>query len=129
MKLLNEKFRKNGLQYWLIQRNVVVSMYGICGTYTDNILHYEVCKIRIRNDKYGYREALPSNEQFGKERSQAILKYEDALKYFDEFTSAIKLSIEVKSNDKSGILNSSVDSDTHQRTNEGTVTRILTQED
>ena len=85
----------------MIQRNDVVVLYGVSGTYTDEILHYEVCRIQIRNDKYGHREVLPSNEQFGKDGSQAILDQDDALKYFCELTASIKSSEKALNNVKS----------------------------
>ena len=53
MKILKTQFRMNGLPYTLLKRNEVVALYGIGGTYTDEILHWEVYKIYIRNDKYG----------------------------------------------------------------------------
>jgi hypothetical protein len=42
MKLLKESFKLNGLQYTQLKRNDVVALYGISGTYTDEILHWEV---------------------------------------------------------------------------------------
>jgi hypothetical protein len=66
-------------------------MYGIGGTYTDEILHYEVCKIYIRNDRYGIRESLPSNERFGRDPSRSFNDVESASEYFDELTSRLKL--------------------------------------
>jgi hypothetical protein len=32
------------------------------------------------------REAIPSNEEFGRDKSRAIVNYQDALRYFDELT-------------------------------------------
>jgi len=104
MKALSEKFRKNGLQYQLIQRNEVAAIYGVSGTYTNKILHYEVCKIHIRDDKYGKRESLPSNGQFGRDGSSDILNLQDAKSYFEELVALIISKKEAKNNDKSGIL-------------------------
>ena len=52
MKIL-KTFRINELPYTLLKRNEVVALYGIGGTFTDEILHYEVDIIYIRKDKYG----------------------------------------------------------------------------
>jgi hypothetical protein len=87
MKELKTSFRQNGLLYTQLKRNEVVALYGVGGTYSDNISHYEVCKIYIRNDKYGIRKALPTNEQFGKDLSSHFNNYNAALSYFDELTS------------------------------------------
>ena len=111
MNKLSDRFRKNGLPYRLIQRNDFVALYGIGGTFTNHILHYEVCRIHIRDDQYGRREALPSNEQFGRDESRAILNYEEALAYFQELTSRIRIDVEASNDVKSGKVNSEVDSD------------------
>jgi hypothetical protein len=63
----------NSLPYTLLKRNEVVALYGIGGTYTDKILHWEVDKIYIRKDKYGEREAIATNEQFGRDRSRCFM--------------------------------------------------------
>ena len=81
----------NGLPYTLLKRNEVVALYGIGGTYTDEILHWEVCKIYIRKDKYGVREVGPTNEQFGRDRSKCFTDERSALEYFEELTSTLKL--------------------------------------
>lgn len=92
MNKLKETFTKNGLPYKLIKRNDKVAMYGVGGTYTDKILHYEVCKIQFRKagsiqgHSFHASESLPSNEQFGREGSRAILNYQEALTYFDILT-------------------------------------------
>lgn len=56
MKTLKTQFRMNGLPYTLIKRNDKVALYGIGGTYSDEIRHWKVCKIYIRNDQFGIRE-------------------------------------------------------------------------
>ena len=91
MNELKASFRLNGLQYTLLKRNEVVALYGIAGTYTDKILHYEVSKIYIRKDKYGVRESIPTNELFGRDLSRCFNDEESALKYFDELTTRLKL--------------------------------------
>lgn len=110
-KGLSHKFRKNGLPYLLIQRNELAALYGVGGTFTDQILHYEVCRIHIRNDQYGVREALSSNEQFGRDGSLAIISLDEAIRYFEELTLSLESSIEASNNDKSGIEETEVDSE------------------
>ena len=66
MKILKTQFRKNELPYTLLKRNEVVALYGIGGTYNDEILHYEVDIIYIRMDNYGEREHIADNENFGR---------------------------------------------------------------
>ena len=92
MKVLKEKFRKNELSYTLLKRNEVVAMYGIGGTYTEEVILFEVCKIYIRIDKYGIREAIPSNEKFGRDLSRSFLDKVSALQYFDELTTKLELA-------------------------------------
>ena len=86
MKTLKTKFRMNGLPYTLLERNEVVALYGIGGTFTDEILHWEVSKIYIRKDKYGIRESLPTNEKFGRDLSRCFMDKEKAYRYFDTLT-------------------------------------------
>ena len=92
MKTLRQSFVKNELPYTLIIRNDKVAMYGIGGTYTDKILHYEVCRICFNHGgAFGDAiiepsETIPSNEKFGTEGSLAIIDYNEALEYFDELT-------------------------------------------
>jgi hypothetical protein len=89
MKTLKTRFRMNGLPYTLLKRNEVVALYGIGGTYTDKILHWEVDKIYIRKDKYGEREAIATNEQFGRDRSRCFMDEKLALEYYDELTAKL----------------------------------------
>jgi len=102
MKRLKEHFKKNGLAYSLIQRNDVAALYGVSGNYTNNILHYEVCRIHIRSDKYGIREVLPTNEQFGREGSQAILDKDQAIQCFNKLTASLKSIEEPRINTRRG---------------------------
>lgn len=90
MKTLKEQFRMNGLSYTLIKRNDKVALYGIGGTYTNDILHWEVSKIYIRKDKFGIRESLPTNEKFGQDLSRCYMNKEKALRYFDKLTDLLK---------------------------------------
>jgi hypothetical protein len=91
MKTLKEKFRMNGLLYTLIKRNDVAVLYAIGGTYSDLTTHWEVCKIYTRQDKYGKREALPTNELFGRDLSRCFINEKSALIYFDELTEKLNL--------------------------------------
>jgi hypothetical protein len=89
MKTLKTQFRLNGLPYTLLKRNEVVALYGIGGTHTDKILHWEVDIIYIRKDKYGVREAIPSNGQFGRDRSRCYVNERLALEWYDKLTSEL----------------------------------------
>jgi hypothetical protein len=91
MKTLKTSFRLNGLPYILLKRNEVVALYGIGGTFTDKILHWEVCKIYIRKDQYGEREAIPTNEMFGRDPSRSFNDIKSAPEYFDELSTWLKL--------------------------------------
>ena len=91
MNTLKTKFRLNGLPYTLLKRNEVVALYGIGGTYTNEILHYEVDIIYIRKDKFGEREAIPGNENFGKDRSRCFQSWDLANTYFEELTSKLRM--------------------------------------
>ena len=89
MNTLKTQFRMNGLPYTLLKRNDVVALYGIGGTYTDEILHREVSKIYIRKDKYGIRESLPTNEKFGRDLNRCYMDKEKAFRYFDTLTNVL----------------------------------------
>ena len=84
MKTLKTEFSLNGLPYTLLKRNEVVALYGIGGTHTDEILHWEVDKIYIRKDKYCVREAIPSNGQYGRDRRRCFANEELALQWYDK---------------------------------------------
>jgi len=86
MKTLKKHFRLNGLPYTLLKRNDKVALYGIGGEFTDDIIHYEVDIIYIRNDQYGEREHIATNDTFGRDRSRCFNNEIDALKYFDKLT-------------------------------------------
>jgi hypothetical protein len=86
MNKLKEQFRLNGLPYTLLKRNEVVAMYGIGGTYTDEISNYEVDVIYIRKDRFGERERIAKNDDFGRDRSRCYIKKDLADKYFDKLT-------------------------------------------
>lgn len=89
MKTLKAKFRLNGLPYTLLKRNKVVALYGIGGTYTDEILHYEVDVIYIRKDRYGEREHIAKNDDFGRDRSRCFIRKDLANIYFDKLTTEL----------------------------------------
>lgn len=109
MEKLNEKFKKNGLLYRLIRRNKHVALYAVSGSYTDKTIYYEVCKIHLRKDKWGIREALPSNEQFGRDGSIAVIKIEDADCYYETLSSVLKSMENAQNCVKSDIVNARVD--------------------
>jgi hypothetical protein len=89
IKTLEVPHSKNGLPYTLLKRNEVVALCGIGGTFTDKILVWEVDKIYHRKDKHGYREALPTNELWGRDRSTSFMNEREALQYFDELTTIL----------------------------------------
>ena len=91
MKTLKTQFRQNGLPYTFLKRNEVVALYGIGGTYTDDILHYEVDIIYIRQDKYGEREAIANNENFGRDHSKCFTSKELANEYFDKLSTELTM--------------------------------------
>ena len=72
MKTLKNHFRLNSLPYTLMKRNEKVALYGIGGEHTDEILHWEVDLIYIRKDRYGEREHIADNGQFGRDRSRCF---------------------------------------------------------
>jgi hypothetical protein len=43
----------------------------------------------IRKDKYGEREAIATNEQFGRDRSRCFMDEKLALEYYDELTAKL----------------------------------------
>jgi hypothetical protein len=86
MNKLKVRFRLNGLPYSLLKRNEVVALYGIGGSYTEEILHYEVDVIYTRRDKYGAREHIAKNDDFGRDRSRCYRNKAYALKYFEKLT-------------------------------------------
>ena len=89
MRTLKTSFRLNGLPYTLLKRNDVVALYGIGGTYSDKILHYEVDIIYIRRDKFGEREHIADNGQFGRNRSRCFKDEKSASEYFDLLTAEL----------------------------------------
>jgi hypothetical protein len=91
MKTMKESFRLNGLSYTLLNRNEVVALYGIGGTYTDEILHYEVDIIYHRKDKYVEREHIAKNDDFGRDRSRCFNSKDQADEYFDELTTELMM--------------------------------------
>lgn len=90
MKTLKEKFMLNGLPYKFLKRNDVVALYGTGGSYTDKILHYEVDIIYYRKDKYGVREHIAKNDDFGRDRSRCFTSKDFALENFDALTTELR---------------------------------------
>lgn len=91
MNKLKEKFRLNGLQYTLIKRKEVVALYGINGTYTGKVHHYEVGVIYTRKDKYGESEAIAKSDDFGRDLSRCFKSKDEAEAYFDELTKVLMM--------------------------------------
>ena len=91
MKILKTQFRINELPYTLLKRNEVVALYCIGGTYTDEILHYEVDIIYICKDKYGEREHIAKNDDFGRDRSRCFISKDLADNYFNKLTAELMM--------------------------------------
>jgi hypothetical protein len=91
MKALKDKFRLNDLPYTLLKRNDVSALYGIGGTYTDEILHWEVDIIYNRKDKYGERETIAKNSDFGRDRSRCFNLFEQAEDYFNQLSADLMM--------------------------------------
>ena len=87
MKKLKESFRLNGLPNTLL--NVMMLMHFMASVLNDKILHYEVDIIYIRKDKYGEREHIAKNDDFGRDRSKCYINKDLAYKYFDKFTTEL----------------------------------------
>ena len=90
MNTLKTQFRMNDLPYTLIKRNEVVALYGIGGEFTDKFLHYEVDIIYIRRDKYGEREHIANNENFGIDRSRCYIRKDLTYYYFNKLTNDLR---------------------------------------
>lgn len=86
MEKLEKMLRRGGLLYSEIDRNDFVGLYSVGGHFSDKTTHYEVCKIYIRKDKYGEREALPNDALFGKDLSRCFPTFEQASTYYQELT-------------------------------------------
>ena len=87
------QFNMNGLPYTLIKRNDKVALYGIGSEFTDKILHWEVDIIYIRKDKYGEREHIAKNDDFGRDRSRCFMNEALALEYYDKLTSDLSQGV------------------------------------
>jgi hypothetical protein len=93
MNTLKMQFNMNGLPYTLIKRNDKVALYGIGGEFIDKILHWEVDIIYIRKDKYGERELIAKNDDFGRDRSRCFMNEKLALEYYDKLTSNLSQGV------------------------------------
>jgi hypothetical protein len=91
MKILKTQFRLNDLPYTLLKQNDNVAFYGIGGEFTDTILHWEVEIIYIRKDKYGEREHIAQNDDFGRHLSRCFNSKDQAYKYLDKLTAELMM--------------------------------------
>ena len=97
MEKLKESFNRQNLRYTLLKRDEQLAIFGISGTFNYNILHYEVVMVRIRDDQYGHRESVPSDEEFGKTKpDRHFQKIVEALTYFDEWTARLMQGVREK---------------------------------
>jgi len=115
MKPLKDKFSKNGLPYTLLHRNKVAAVYGVGGTFTDKILHYEVCRIYFNEEHtredvvIPASESIASNEVFGNDYSFAIKGYKKAMEYYEWLTTYLKMTPTAKKSVRSFVLNPLLD--------------------
>ena len=84
---MKTQFRMKGLPYTLIKRNDKVALYDIGGEFIDKIRHWEVDIIYIRKDKYGEREHIAKNDDFGRERSRSFMNERLDPEYYDKLSS------------------------------------------
>jgi hypothetical protein len=76
METLSEQFRKNGLDYCLVNRNEHVALYEL--DYDGECVGWEVSRIyqqqasTFAGRNYREGEVLPSNEKFGPDGSKAF---------------------------------------------------------
>jgi hypothetical protein len=96
MEQLKESFGRHGLTYNLIKRNDKLCIYGVSGTYTNKILHYEVMLIRINKARttwgkdFPESESIPSDEQFGKSKPDRHYQTTDkAESYFNAWNDCL----------------------------------------
>jgi hypothetical protein len=97
MERLKGSLKRHDLRYKLLKRNYCLAIFGISGTFTDKILHYEVVIIRVRNDQYGHREVIPSDEEFGKTKpDRHFQKLVEAEAYFASWIARLIQGVEAK---------------------------------
>ena len=90
MKILKTQFRKNGLDYTLIDRNDKVALFRL--GYDPSPDGYEVCKIYIMRPHKAFgvdfeeSEIISSNDQFLTDGSGAFRSLDRALKHFDRLS-------------------------------------------
>jgi hypothetical protein len=90
MKILKEHFKKNGLEYTLLDRNDKVAMFVLgLPEFPDG---YEVCRIyKMKPHKafgveFEESEKISSNDQFMADGSGSFRDFENALKHFDKMS-------------------------------------------
>ena len=91
MEKLKVAFRKNGLNYNMIDRTVEVALFE--QKIDNEVVGYEVCKIYFNKARtlWGKNlpesESIPSNEQFGYDGSKCFFPHDLKLakEYFKEF--------------------------------------------
>ncbi len=102
METLKSEFRKNGIDYRLLDRTAVAALFELrC---EGEVCGYEVAKIIIQpaqtlyGKDYPEKEVLPSDELFGKEGSKAMFPHDKARaeKYLKELTSDLVGKAELK---------------------------------
>jgi hypothetical protein len=90
MKLLKTEFRKNGLDYTLINRTDKIALFQL-GHLPDPD-GYEVCRIYIMRPHKAFgiyfeeSEVISTNDQFYADGSGAFRSLENALKHYDKLS-------------------------------------------
>lgn len=83
METLKTSFRKNGIDYNLIDRAEITVLFEL--KINRELAGYEVCKIHFRKagvfkgKSYPESEVLPSNEQFGFDGSKTFFTHDSEL--------------------------------------------------
>lgn len=102
MGKLKGSFRKNGIDYKLLQRNEIVVMYEL--TIDNVVVGYEVSRIYINDERIIAGVIIKSgvgitgNEQFGKDGAKSFFPddLKRAEKYFEQLAEAVAVKENMK---------------------------------
>ena len=89
MRKIKEHFKHHGVHYTLLKRDGKIALFGVGSKTSSAIRHWEIAILYRRKDKYGDREALPTDSQFGRDRSRYFMKEIEALEYYKKLTSKL----------------------------------------
>ena len=84
MKRLDDKFKKNGLNYKTLERTNDKGLFELSND--DQVVGYEVSMIYVREGQYHDQptEQLTNNSRFGSDSSKSFGYYKRAKQYYDE---------------------------------------------